>query len=127
AATAQWIQVGIAGALLAITAIGPHSIWPFLGVGLLSGVASAVGTPAQRALTPELVPTNLLQGAIALRSVAGQIGVVPGPAVGGAIFAIEPLAVYAVAGALLVAAGAATLGLPRTVSRRVGERIDRDS
>jgi MFS family permease len=127
AATAQWIQVGIALVLLAITEIGPHSIWPFLGVGLLSGVASAVGTPAQRALTPELVPVDLLQGAIALRSVAGQIGVVAGPAIGGVIFAIEPLAVYALAAALLVAAGAATLGLPRTVSRRIGERIDRDS
>ena len=127
AATAQWIQVGIAAVLLAITAIGPHSIWPFLGVGLLSGVASAVGTPAQRALTPELVPLDLLQGAIALRSVAGQIGVVAGPAIGGAIFAIEPLAVYVVAGALLVAAGAATLGLPRTISRRGEERIDRNS
>jgi MFS family permease len=127
AATAQWIQVGIALALLAITAVGPHSIWPFLGVGLLSGVASAVGTPAQRALTPELVPVDLLQGAIALRSVAGQIGVVAGPAIGGVIFAIEPLAVYAFAGALLVAAGAALLALPRTVSRRAEQRIDRDS
>ena len=60
-------------------------------------MASAVGTPAQRALTPELVPTQLLQSAVALRSVAGQIGVVAGPAVGGVIFAIEPLAVYVVA------------------------------
>jgi hypothetical protein len=127
AATAQWVQVGIALALLAITANGPDSIWPFLAVGLLSGVASAIGTPAQRALTPELVPMDLLQSAIALRSVAGQIGVVAGPAIGGVIFAIEPLAVYALAGALLIAAGVATLGLPRTVSRRGEERIDRDS
>src|SRR6202008_1654387 len=112
---ASGIQVLVVFVLLAITAAGPHSIWPFLGVGLLSGVASAVGTPAQRALTPELVPTDLLQGAIALRSVAGQIGLVAGPAVGGVIFAIEPLAVYAIAGALLIAAGAATLGLPRTM------------
>jgi predicted MFS family arabinose efflux permease len=124
---ASGIQVLVVFVLLAITAAGPHSIWPFLGVGLLSGVASAVGTPAQRALTPELVPTDLLQGAIALRSVAGQIGVVAGPALGGVIFAIEPLAVYAIAGALLIAAGAATLGLPRTVARRQVEAIDRDS
>jgi MFS family permease len=67
AVSAGGIQVGIAAALLAITAEGAHSIWPFLGVGLLSGVASAVGTPAQRALTPELVPTDLLASAIALR------------------------------------------------------------
>ena len=127
AVSAGGIQVGIALILLAITAEGPHSIWPFLGVGLLSGVASAVGTPAQRALTPELVPTDLLAGAIALRSVAGQIGVVAGPAVGGVIFAIEPLAVYALAATLLIAAGAATLGLPRTIARRGAERVDRDS
>ena len=30
--------MGIAGLLLAITAVGPSSIWPFLGVGLLNGV-----------------------------------------------------------------------------------------
>jgi hypothetical protein len=127
AVLASGIQVLIVVVLLAITAIGPHSIWPFLGVGFLNGIASAIGTPAQRALTPELVPTELLQGAIALRSVAGQIGLVAGPALGGVIFAIEPLAVYAIAGALLVAAGAATLGLPRTISQRDVEAIDRDS
>jgi predicted MFS family arabinose efflux permease len=127
AATAAGLQVGVALVLLAITEIGPHSIWPFLGVGVLSGATSALGTPATRSLTPELVPTELLQGAIALRSVASQIGVVAGPAVGGVIFAIEPLAVYAIAGTLLVAAGAATLGLPRTVLQRGEERVDRNS
>ena len=127
AAVAAGLQVGIALILLAITAVGPHSIWPFLGVGLLAGITSAIGTPAQRSLTPELVPSELLAGAIALRSVASQIGVVAGPAVGGLIFAIEPLAVYAVAGTMLIVAGGVTLGLPRTVSRRGEERIDRDS
>jgi hypothetical protein len=127
AAVAAGLQVGIALILLAITAVGPHSIWPFLAVGLLAGITSAIGTPAQRSLTPELVPSELLAGAIALRSVASQIGVVAGPAVGGLIFAIEPLAVYAVAGTMLIVAGGVTLGLPRTVSRRGEERIDRDS
>ena len=127
AATATGLQVGVAVLLLAITAIGPHSIWPFLGVGLLSGTTSAIGTPATRSLTPELVPTELLQSAIALRSVASQIGVVAGPAVGGVIFAIEPLAVYALAGTLYVLAGAATLGLPRTVLRQAEGRVDRNS
>jgi hypothetical protein len=127
AAVAGALQVGISGLLLAITAVGPNSIWPFLGVGLLNGVASAVGTPATRALTPELVPLDLLQGAIALRSVAGQIGVVAGPAVGGLIFAVEPLTVYALAAALLAVGVGATLGLPRSVSRRIEETIDRQS
>ncbi len=127
AAVAAGLQVGIAVVLLVITEIGPHSIWPFLGVGLLAGITSAIGTPAQRSLTPELVPSELLARAIALRSVASQIGVVAGPAVGGLLFAIQPLAVYAVAGTMLVLAGAATLGLPRMPSHKGDERVDRDS
>jgi predicted MFS family arabinose efflux permease len=127
AAVAGGIQLLIAGVLVAITEAGPHSIWPFLGVGLLSGVASAVGTPAQRALTPELVPTQLLQSAVALRSVAGQIGVVAGPAVGGVIFAIEPVAVYVVAGVLLFVALLAVLGLPRTVLALQEEEVNWDT
>jgi predicted MFS family arabinose efflux permease len=124
AAVAGGIQLGIAGLLVAITESGPHTIWPFLGIGLLNGVASAVGTPAQRALTPELVPTQLLQSAVALRSVAGQIGVVVGPAIGGVIFAVEPVAVYVVAAALLVVALVAILGLPRSVLRLQQEEVD---
>jgi Transmembrane secretion effector len=127
AAVAGGIQLGIAGLLVGITEAGPHSIWPFLGVGLLNGVASAVGTPAQRALTPELVPTQLLQSAVALRSVAGQIGVVVGPAIGGVIFAIEPVAVYVVAAVLLLVSLAAILGLPRTVLRLQQEEVNWDS
>jgi predicted MFS family arabinose efflux permease len=122
ASIAGALQVGIAGVLLLITLSGPHSIWPFLGVGLLNGIASAIGTPAQRALTPELVPLELLQGAIALRSIAGQIGVVAGPAVGGLVFSVSPSAVYVTAAALLAVALAAMIGLPRTESRR-GEKV----
>jgi MFS family permease len=127
ALVAAGLQVVIALVLLAITAAGPHSIWPFLGVGLLVGITSAIGTPAQRSLTPELVPSELVAGAIALRSVASQIGVVAGPAVGGLLFHIQPLALYAVAAAMLVAAGAAMVGLPPIPSRRGDERVDRDS
>jgi MFS family permease len=106
------LDVGIAGFLVAITLAGVHALWPYLTIGALAGIASAVGSPATRALTPEIVPVELLQGALALRSVAGQIGVVVGPAVGGIVFAVEPVAVYASAAALFVVALAAILALP---------------
>jgi MFS family permease len=106
------LDVGIAAFLLAVTLAGVHALWPYLTIGALAGVASAVGSPATRALTPEIVPVELLQGALALRSVAGQIGVVVGPAVGGIIFAVEPLAVYAAAAALFVVALVSILALP---------------
>jgi predicted MFS family arabinose efflux permease len=118
------VHVAIAGLLLAITAADPTSIWPYLGVGALAGSMSVIGSPATRALTPELVPSELLQGALALRSVAGQIGVVAGPALGGVIFAVEPIAVYAVAAVLLGVALVATVALPPTVSRRGGPPPD---
>jgi MFS family permease len=110
-ATAIVVHVAIAAALLVITLRGAHELWPFLAVAVLAGVASAIGNPALRALTPEIVPLDLLQGALALRSVAGQIGIVAGPAIGGIVFAIEPLAVYASAAALFLVSLAALLGL----------------
>ena len=127
AATAAAIHVCIAGVLLAITVAGASTLWPFLLVGGLAGVAQAVGTPATRALTPELVPMELLQGALALRSVAAQIGVVAGPAVGGVVFALDPRAVYATAAALLAVSLAAMLALPPTISRRSEQPVDRES
>jgi len=109
------IHVVIAAVLVTITLAGTHRLWPFLVVGALAGVASALGNPALRALTPEIVPIDLLQGAIALRSVAGQIGVVAGPAIGGIIFAIEPVAAYGVASVLFVVSLVSILALqPRS-------------
>lgn len=113
AAAAGVLQLAMAAVLVAVTLAGTRSIWPFLAVGAMAGVASAVGTPAMRALTPDLVPVELLQGAVALRSVAGQIGVVAGPALGGAVFAVEPVAVYAAAAGLFLAEVAAVVALPR--------------
>lgn len=110
------LQLAIAALLVAVTLAGAHKIWPFLAIAALAGVTAAVGTPAARALTPELVPEELLQGALALRSVASQIGIIAGPAVGGVIFAIEPVAVYAAAAALFVVAIVAILALP-TIAR----------
>ena len=83
------------------TVLQRSSLWPFLAIAAVSGVANVIGNPAARALTPEIVPHHLLPGALALRSVAGQIGVIAGPALGGIIFAIEPVAVYATAAGLL--------------------------
>jgi MFS family permease len=113
AATSLVLDVAIATLLLVITLSGAHALWPFLAVGSLAGVASVVGNPATRALTPDLVPPEILQNALILRNLAGQIGVVAGPALGGIIFAVEPIAVYATAAGLFVVALFAIASLPR--------------
>jgi MFS family permease len=105
------LQMLIAALLVLITLNGASALWPFLTVAAIAGMASALTNPAGRALTPEIVPIELLPGAIALRSVANQIGIIVGPAVGGAIFQVEPVAVYIVAGALFLFAFATILGV----------------
>ena len=109
-------QVGIATMLVAITLAGANELWPFLLVAVAAGVASAVTNPAGRSLTPEIVPPDLLPGAVALRSVANQVGIVVGPAIGGVIFAIEPVAVYITAGALYLLACVTILGVTARVA-----------
>jgi predicted MFS family arabinose efflux permease len=112
------LQVAIAAVLVVITLTGAHTLWPFLAIGLTAGVASAITNPAGRSLTPQIVPAELLQGAVALRSVATQIGIVVGPALGGVIFAVDPLAVYVTAAALFAVAVVTIVGVtsPRAIA-----------
>jgi MFS family permease len=106
------VSVAIASLLLLVTLTDAGRLWPFLAIAALAGVAAVVGNPASRALVPELVPAELVPNALALRSVASQIGVVAGPALGGVIFSVEPAAVYVAAVGLLALAFMATLALP---------------
>jgi MFS family permease len=99
-ASALVINVGVASALIVVTLHGAHQVWPFFVLAACSGVASAIGWPALGALTPEIVSADLLPGALALGSIAGQAAVVVGPAVGGLIFAARPELVYVAAAAL---------------------------
>ncbi len=112
------LQILIAALLVIVTLAGAKQIWPFLAIAVVAGVTTAIGSPAARALTPELVPEELLQGALALRSVASQIGIIAGPALGGVIFAVEPVAVYAAAAGLFSVSFVAILALP-TIERAV--------
>jgi MFS family permease len=114
AAFALGLVVVVAALLLVVTLHGAERTWPFFALAAGAGVSSAIGWPAFGALTPELVPAELLPGAMALRSVAGQAAVVAGPALGGVLFSIRPESVYAVAAGLFAAALVAILGLRPT-------------
>jgi MFS family permease len=80
--------------LLGVTIAGADRVWPFFALAFVFGVGSAIGAPAGRALTPSLVPQEILVSALAQRSVAFQLSLVCGPAVGGLLFAIRPDLVY---------------------------------
>ncbi len=111
----------IAGLLLLVTIEGARQLWPFVTLAALTGVTQAFGAPAGRSLTPEIVPTDLLAGALALRSVAGQLATVAGPAAGGLLFAIRPEAPYTVAVVMLVASVGWVLLVPEPRSTAASE------
>jgi MFS family permease len=99
--------------LLVVTLRGATTLWPFIVLAVVSGAALALGSPAQRALPPELVAPEVLGSAMALRSIATQVGIVGGPALGGLIFALSAPAVYVTAAVLFAIAFASTLALHR--------------
>src|SRR3954449_2194185 len=101
----------VVGLLLLVTIGGAQELWQFVVLAALTGATAALGSPAGRSLTPEIVPTDLLAGALAMRSVGGQAATIAGPALGGLLFAIEPELVYVVGAALLVWAALLALGV----------------
>jgi MFS family permease len=105
AASSSFAEAAFVCLLLLVTLKGATQLWAYVALAALTGAASAFGAPAGRSLTPEIVPTELLAGALAMRSVAGQAANVAGPALGGLLFSLQPEAVYAVGAVLLLASG----------------------
>ncbi len=75
------------------------------------GSARVFVGPAMSAIAPNIVPPALLPRAIALNSIAWQMGSVVGPAAGGLLYAASPALPYWSAVALLVLAGIAILSI----------------
>jgi MFS family permease len=107
-------NVLVLGGLLAVTVADTGHVWPFFALAFVQGIGSAVGAPAGRALTPSLVPQEILVSALAQRSIAFQGSAVVGPAIGGILFAIQPELVY------IVAIGLALAGLGCILAMRSG-------
>ena len=105
------LDAAVALGLLAVARSGADSTWPFFALAFCTGVATAFGAPAGRAMIPSLVPRELLEQALAQRSVVFQASVIGGPALGGLLFAIHAELVYAVSAALSLVALVATLAL----------------
>jgi MFS family permease len=99
-ALATGVDIAVMLGLLAVTRAGASQTWPFFVLAFGTGVASALGAPASRALTPSLVSRSVLVRALALRSVVLQAAVIIGPALGGILFSLHNELVYAVAASL---------------------------
>ncbi|MGZ8688071.1 MAG: MFS transporter [Gaiellaceae bacterium] len=111
----------VALGLLATTLAGVRALWPYLALAAATGCASALGAPAGRALTPALVPTEILPAALAVRSIAFQAAAVGGPALGGILFSIRPELVYGASAVL------AAVSLACVVAMRAGREAAGDA
>ena len=105
------VNLLVLGGLLSVTIADAGRVWPYFALAFLQGIGSAIGAPAGRALTPSLVPEEILVSALAQRSIAFQLSAVTGPFVGGLLLAIRAELVYGVAVVLGVVALVAVLSL----------------
>jgi MFS family permease len=98
------LTVGTAGALLTRTWI--------LAIVFVVGAGRAFEQPTIVALLPALVPAPLLPRAVAAASAVTQTGMIVGPAVGGVLYAVSPVLVYALCCALFVVGSLLVVLLP---------------
>ena len=126
-----FLQLLCAAALAWLTYNDAITLPYLFAVAVALGVARAFSGPAFSALAPNLVPKAILPSAIALSSIAWQVGMIVGPAIGGYLYSVLPFLPYAVAGALFAVSIAALsmIGdVPRSpivgAERPIGQIVD---
>lgn len=90
-------QLGCAATLAWLTTSNNLTLPALFSVAVVLGIVRAFNGPALSALAPNLVPKTILPNAIALSSIAWQVGMIVGPAIGGYTYAIFPALPYFVA------------------------------
>ena len=102
-------QAGVALLLVVATQRGFATRELILAISVVLGIARAFQMPAQQALTPLLVPQQLLQSAIAVSSSGMQVAIICGPALGGLLYVTGATTVYLSCAVLLLLSGGLTL------------------
>ncbi len=110
-ATCMLAQAGVALLLVAATQGGFASRTLILSISIVLGIARAYQMPAQQALTPQLVPLELLPRAAAFSSSGMQAAIICGPALGGVLYVRGATTVYLCCVALLLVAGLLALAV----------------
>jgi len=97
-------------------------LWLLYLVAMGFAAGRAFYMPAMNALSPALVPTEVLPHAVAVSAIAGRIGGVLGPVLGGYAYAVAPWMAYALALGLLTLALGMHLAIGPLASRRKAPR-----
>ncbi len=94
------LQLICAATLAWFTWSGAMTLPILFAIAVVLGVARGFAGPALSALAPNLVPKPSLPTAIALSSIAWQVGMIVGPAIGGVLYRVGPALPYLAALAL---------------------------
>lgn len=121
---------GLCSALfLALSILRPHDAWIYYLVLVLFGASRGFSGPAGSSLLPFLVPPERLSRSMALSSSFFTAATISGPALGGFLYSLGPVPVYAIciAGFLSAAAIVSRLGgrsfVPETTDASRYERV----
>ena len=93
-------QATIALVLGLLTVSGQITLWSIYIISVLLGICRAFLGPAMTSLAPNLVPRESLPRAIALSTIAWQVGVIAGPGMAGPLYKVAPALPYFVCTAL---------------------------
>lgn len=110
-ALAASVDLFIALSLAVATYAGTVTLPLLYVLGALHGAARVFISPALSSIVPNIVPPTLLPRAIAMNSIAWQVGSVAGPAAAGLLFALHPSASYWVSAALLLVGAGSLLAI----------------
>ncbi|WP_241233546.1 MFS transporter [Altericroceibacterium xinjiangense] len=102
AAVANVVDSVIAGVLAYMTWVDALNLPILFVLAAAHGAARIFLGPAQAALAPNIVGPKLLPRAIALSSIAWQVGSVLGPAAGGFLYDVEPALPHAISAVLIL-------------------------
>ena len=112
---AAWILVWLGGLWLAAAAAAVV----FGVAAVVFGLGECFQGPVQGALVADLAPPRLRGRYMAVSTISWDIGFIIGPAVGGFVLQAEPLALWPLAAAVCLVAGAGAIALERTIPREL--------
>jgi len=104
-------MTSLALALCVASASGSVSRSMLLAVSVALGAVRAFQMPATQALTPLLVPAEVLSRALAFSSGGLQVAIIAGPALGGLVYALGASVVYGLCVALFALSTGLTLAI----------------
>lgn len=96
-------------------------VWPVFVILAVFGVARAFLTPSVLSLMANIVPRAAFANAVAWNSSAMQLSFTVGPALGGLIYGLSPMAAYGTAFVLFSSAAILTVLIPKPAQKTFAE------